>query len=246
VLQTGVILAKIVSAPLPPVPLNRSGSSSFLFHRLDFRSLVIRRVHPFSFTNRVAPPHSTIPRSQKTFPTPPSSHEHPKIGRTKASQPRTMRRHSMAIPPSRTAPTDHTPTITRRGSVSLPPQACFPANHPLMQVSTLYSSHLSRCLTFLVAASERGSPISPYLPPSSSVDYQAASQSLPKAAHTQRKHRHPSLGETRDIKVEKSIEPLGIQIESGFRGGIFVSSVSEHSLAARSGISVGDQLLEVR
>ncbi|ELT92713.1 hypothetical protein CAPTEDRAFT_171065, partial [Capitella teleta] len=97
--------------------------------------------------------------------------------------------------------------------------------------------------------SERGSPISPYMQQSCPLDYHGnqvgTSHSLPKAASSQRKYEHPSLGETRNIKVEKSIEPLGIQIESGLRGGIFVSSVSEHSLASRNGISVGDQLLEV-
>ena len=55
----------------------------------------------------------------------------------------------------------------------------------------------------------------------------------------------PHLGETRNIKFEKSIEPLGIQIESGSLGGIFVSSVSDNSLANKAGINVGDQLLEV-
>ena len=72
------------------------------------------------------------------------------------------------------------------------------------------------------------------------------SHSLPKTTMEQHKYSHPNLGETRNIKVEKSLEPLGIQIESGSRGGIFVSSVSEHSLASKNGISVGDQLLEVR
>ena len=55
----------------------------------------------------------------------------------------------------------------------------------------------------------------------------------------------PEIGETRSISVEKSIEPLGIQIESGSHGGIFVSTVNENSLALRAGIEVGDQILEV-
>ncbi len=44
------------------------------------------------------------------------------------------------------------------------------------------------------------------------------------------------------------MEPLGIKIETarGGGGGIFVSSVSEKSLAAQAGLEVGDQLLEVR
>ena len=41
------------------------------------------------------------------------------------------------------------------------------------------------------------------------------------------------------------MEPLGIKIETARGGGIFVSSVSEKSLAAQAGLEVGDQLLEV-
>ena len=56
----------------------------------------------------------------------------------------------------------------------------------------------------------------------------------------------PEKGQTRRINVEKSMEPLGIKIETARRGGgIFVSSVSEKSLAAQAGLEVGDQLLEV-
>ena len=55
------------------------------------------------------------------------------------------------------------------------------------------------------------------------------------------------MGETRNIRVEKCTEePLGIQIESGSNCGIFVSSVSDNSLANKAGIQIGDQLLEVR
>ena len=55
----------------------------------------------------------------------------------------------------------------------------------------------------------------------------------------------PQVGETRDINVEKSSEPLGFQIQKGSSGGIFVSSVSQNSLASHAGIEIGDQLLEV-
>ena len=56
----------------------------------------------------------------------------------------------------------------------------------------------------------------------------------------------PEVGETRNIRVEKcSEEPLGIQIESGSNCGIFVSSVSDNSLANKAGIQIRDQLLEV-
>ena len=55
----------------------------------------------------------------------------------------------------------------------------------------------------------------------------------------------PRVGEMRTVSVERSSEPLGIQIESGGSGGIFVSSISEHSLASKSGVTIGDQLLDV-
>lgn len=55
------------------------------------------------------------------------------------------------------------------------------------------------------------------------------------------------MGETRNIRVEKfSEEPLGIKIGSVRNCGIFVSSVSDNSLANKAGIQIGDQLLEVR
>ena len=49
------------------------------------------------------------------------------------------------------------------------------------------------------------------------------------------------------INIERSSEQLGITIEegSGVKKGVFVSSVSEHSLAAQVGLQVGDQLLDV-
>jgi len=50
----------------------------------------------------------------------------------------------------------------------------------------------------------------------------------------------------RRISIEKSGEPLGIQIFCVDNSGVFVSSVtSEHSVAYKVGIQVGDQLLEV-
>ncbi len=45
--------------------------------------------------------------------------------------------------------------------------------------------------------------------------------------------------------IEKSSEPLGIQIFCRNSGGVFVSSVHQSSLAAQVGLQVGDQLLEV-
>uniref|UniRef100_A0A2R5L5D5 Putative membrane-associated guanylate kinase maguk n=1 Tax=Ornithodoros turicata TaxID=34597 RepID=A0A2R5L5D5_9ACAR len=60
-----------------------------------------------------------------------------------------------------------------------------------------------------------------------------------------RNKRRPKQGDMRRIVIEKSLEPLGIQIKCGAGGTIFVSSVSENSLAAQAGLQIGDQLLEV-
>ena len=54
----------------------------------------------------------------------------------------------------------------------------------------------------------------------------------------------PSPGEIRQIYIEKSSEQLGITIEEGSGGGaaskkgVFVSSVSENSLASQVGLQV--------
>ena len=56
----------------------------------------------------------------------------------------------------------------------------------------------------------------------------------------------PNVGDTRHINIEMTSDPVGFQIDSTMSGGIFVSSVSENSLATEHGLFVGDQLLEVR
>ncbi|XP_019881509.1 disks large homolog 5 isoform X3 [Aethina tumida] len=55
----------------------------------------------------------------------------------------------------------------------------------------------------------------------------------------------PLVGELRRVHIDKSNEPLGIQINCSDTGGIFVSTVNENSLASRVGLQIGDQLLEV-
>lgn len=61
----------------------------------------------------------------------------------------------------------------------------------------------------------------------------------------------PKPGEVRDITIQKrdleNSEPLGIRIicDEKKNGAIFVSSVSGNSLAAKAGLHVGDQLLDV-
>jgi hypothetical protein len=48
----------------------------------------------------------------------------------------------------------------------------------------------------------------------------------------------PSPGELRRVHIDKSVEPLGIQISCLESGGVFVSTVSEHSLASQVGLQV--------
>ncbi|XP_066956131.1 disks large homolog 5 isoform X2 [Macrobrachium rosenbergii] len=55
----------------------------------------------------------------------------------------------------------------------------------------------------------------------------------------------PQPGDVRNIYIEKSSEPLGIQIRCLEVGGVYVSSVTVNSLASQVGLCVGDQLLEV-
>ena len=59
----------------------------------------------------------------------------------------------------------------------------------------------------------------------------------------------PAPGDIRQFHIDKSGEQLGIKIEevsvAGDTAGIFISRVSLDSLAARVGLRVGDQLLEV-
>ncbi|KAK8726700.1 hypothetical protein OTU49_010006, partial [Cherax quadricarinatus] len=57
--------------------------------------------------------------------------------------------------------------------------------------------------------------------------------------------RKPNPGDIRTISIEKSSEPLGIQIRCLENGGVYVSSVTINSLASQAGLCVGDQLLEV-
>ena len=46
--------------------------------------------------------------------------------------------------------------------------------------------------------------------------------------------------------IEKGQYPLGITIAQGQNNGIFVADVTEESIASRSGLKCGDQLLEVK
>ncbi|XP_015124021.1 disks large homolog 5 isoform X2 [Diachasma alloeum] len=55
----------------------------------------------------------------------------------------------------------------------------------------------------------------------------------------------PLPGEIRRLKIDKSVEPLGIRIFCLEKKGVFVSAVSENSLASKVGLQIGDQLLDV-
>jgi len=49
----------------------------------------------------------------------------------------------------------------------------------------------------------------------------------------------------REIELDTSVKQLGIHIDETPGTGIFVTSVSQNSLAAEVGIEVGDQIVEV-
>ncbi|XP_059618672.1 disks large homolog 5 isoform X1 [Phlebotomus argentipes] len=56
----------------------------------------------------------------------------------------------------------------------------------------------------------------------------------------------PNPGDLRRVTIDKSVEPLGITIRCNNNGGgIFVSTVTENSIASQVGLQTGDQLLEV-
>ena len=60
----------------------------------------------------------------------------------------------------------------------------------------------------------------------------------------------PNVGDIRQFHIEKTTEQLGINIREvvgvdEHQAGVFISSVVPHSLAARVGLHVGDQILEV-
>ncbi|XP_078485691.1 uncharacterized protein LOC100185197 isoform X2 [Ciona intestinalis] len=57
--------------------------------------------------------------------------------------------------------------------------------------------------------------------------------------------RPPVPNDPRYVSMIKGTDPIGISIVSGGEnGGIFVSRLTEHSLAAKAGLEYGDQLLE--
>ncbi|KAJ3662868.1 hypothetical protein Zmor_007188 [Zophobas morio] len=92
-------------------------------------------------------------------------------------------------------------------------------------------------------SSERGSPMPIFhvevLSPGEPGNNSKECCSWPGGQHK------PLPGELRRVHIDKSNEPLGIQINCPDSGGIFVSTVNDNSLASRVGLQIGDQLLEV-
>ncbi|KAG8193583.1 hypothetical protein JTE90_000220 [Oedothorax gibbosus] len=87
------------------------------------------------------------------------------------------------------------------------------------------------------SVSERSSPLPPF-----TVEWQNPDGSQ---ALNDYRGRIAKPGDLRSICIEKTSEPLGIQISCGEGGGIFVSSVTKNSLADQAGLQIGDHLLEV-
>ena len=65
----------------------------------------------------------------------------------------------------------------------------------------------------------------------------------PKKPYTFNFYRNAE--KVRKLHIEKSSYPLGIQISQGSAGGIFVTTVTEGSIAQKAGLRYGDQILEV-
>lgn len=89
--------------------------------------------------------------------------------------------------------------------------------------------------------SERGSPMPIFHVEVLSSGDSKKRNSVPDYCWPQK----PLPGELRRVHIDKSNEPLGIQINCPDSGGIFVSTVYDNSLASRVGLQIGDQLLEV-
>ncbi|XP_076980898.1 disks large homolog 5 isoform X2 [Tamandua tetradactyla] len=84
---------------------------------------------------------------------------------------------------------------------------------------------------------------------SSCSQSQASASTLPRIAVNpaslgERRKDRPYVEEPRHVKVHKGLEPLGISIVSGEKGGIYVSKVTGGSIAHQAGLEYGDQLLE--
>ncbi|CAI6359819.1 unnamed protein product [Macrosiphum euphorbiae] len=79
-------------------------------------------------------------------------------------------------------------------------------------------------------------------------------QSLPEYDWASKYIKNPQLrgvgsgsltGGLRRVNIKKSVQPLGINIFSVDSSGVYISYVTEHSVASKVGLKVGDQILEV-
>ncbi|XP_014776830.2 disks large homolog 5 [Octopus bimaculoides] len=93
--------------------------------------------------------------------------------------------------------------------------------------------------------SERSSPMSPVMFPLERSSTPSLVPPLSNFWVHSKQGRKPKPGDTRSMSIEMSSEPVGFKIEALKSGGIFVSSISENSLAVEHDLYVGDQLLEV-
>lgn len=91
------------------------------------------------------------------------------------------------------------------------------------------------------SVSERSSPM-----PSFTIEWLNSDGTHSELSDYNNHSRIPKPGDLRKIEIDKCSEPLGIQIICGLGGNsVFVSSVHDKSLAAQTGLQVGDQLLEI-
>ncbi|XP_013400011.1 disks large homolog 5-like [Lingula anatina] len=106
------------------------------------------------------------------------------------------------------------------------------------------NNSVSKIIWSAGSLSDRSSPMSPYL----HLEHPGTNSSTGSIPSVEppRTRKKPEIGETRHISIEKTFQPLGIQIKPGKNGsGIFISSVGQNSLAEHYGLEVGDQILEV-
>ncbi|KAK6628405.1 hypothetical protein RUM43_002217 [Polyplax serrata] len=157
---------------------------------------------------------------------------------------------SLSLPPGHTHPTYRVDDI-KPPVVSSPlhghevgtfprkkenPRIRIPSNPSVTNAGKMSTGSIER-------TSERGSPMPPYytfevLRPGR----ENKRNSLPDYYCN---HSEAAPGEKRRVQIDKSVEPLGIQIASPKCGGIFVSSVTENSIASKAGLLIGHQILDV-
>ncbi|XP_060804907.1 disks large homolog 5 [Amyelois transitella] len=96
-------------------------------------------------------------------------------------------------------------------------------------------------------SSERNSPMPTFhvevLSPGKQLTHKGTRNSMPE--YCGMGLDKPLPGELRRVHIDKSQQPLGIQIYCPSGGGVFVSTVNDNSLARQVGLQIGDQLLEV-